>query len=356
MNQLHIAVVIGTLRTGGAEKVMIRLANGFAARGIHCSLVVLNDTGTLKADINPDVDLVSLNANRARNGIRDFRLFLRLKKPGVLIVAQTHIQIMALLAVRIEKWEGKFILNEHSLFSHNNRSRLNKFLAKKLFRSADTVTAVSSAVADDFKNSFKTESEIKVINNAAYDPEILTLKNEKINLDDSLPLILTVGRLTKSKNYKLLIDAFEIVLKSKKCKLIFAGEGNQRVELDKYSKAKGISSNVFFIGDVKNPYAYMNRSDVFVMTSAYEGLPTVLIEALACCCNIICVESPGGAREIIINEHLGKFVTPDPDDLANAILESMNKKSYCDLKLNRARDFSVDHAVNKYLEIINQLK
>ncbi len=209
---LHIAIVFGSLRTGGAEIVMIRLANSLAEMNVRCNLVVLNDSGPLRSLISPAVNVVNLNASRARKGVYQFRKFLRIHNPDVLIISQTHIQIMALLAIKWDGWKGKVILNEHSLFTQNNKL-VNKWYAKSLFRRADAVTAVSKAVADDYVKNFPSMSQwVLVINNAAFNPDILKLKSEQINMDSGLPFILSAGRLTASKNFKLLIDAFEVVL------------------------------------------------------------------------------------------------------------------------------------------------
>ncbi len=341
---------------GGAEKVMIRLANGFAGKNLKCSVVVLDDNGPLKSLLVPNVQIVNLNVDRARQGVKPFRKFLKSENPDVLIVSQTHIQIMTLLAVKWENWKGKVFLNEHSLFSFNNTKPLNKLLGKYLFGRADAVTAVSESVAADFADNFPLlRRKISVIHKAAFDPEIFSLKDVAIELDTTVPVVLTAGRLTSSKNYKLLLDAIAIVLKSVSVRLVFLGDGNSREELQNYAIRLGISSNVIFEGNVENPYSYMSRCKVFVMTSTYEGLPTVLIEALACGCNIVCTESAGGINEILLNGTLGQIVSPDAEALAMAIMKSLKSVSETSQKVLRAKEFGADIAVFKYLSLINHI-
>jgi glycosyltransferase involved in cell wall biosynthesis len=352
MSRLHIAIAFGTLNTGGAEKVMIRLANGFAERNIKITIIVLDDHGSLKNEVEKEIEIISLNVRRARHGIKRFRKFLIQEKPAIVIAAQTHIQLMTLLAANFSEWNGKIILNEHSVFSHNNKSSFNRLLARILFRHANAITAVSEAVKTDFEKVFGRKAI--VIQNAAYDPRILELSNLT---DGSIPgeYILAVGRLTASKNYKLLIDAFAILIKTKSCRLVFAGDGEARNQLEKYAQSRNILHLITFLGNVSNPYTLMRKSKTLVMTSLYEGLPTVLIEALACCCNIVCVDGAGGSFEIISEQQLGTFVRNNATDLAAGIINSFDSEKHCDHKLAKAKEFSVDIAVDKYLELIGEL-
>src|SRR4051812_35709072 len=114
-----ISVVFASLQTGGAERVMINLANEFTATGHSCDLVVLDDTGKQRDAVSEQVNVVSLKTKRARSSVKNFSSYLRERNPDVLIVAQTHIQIMVCIAARRAKWKGRLILNEHSLFSRN---------------------------------------------------------------------------------------------------------------------------------------------------------------------------------------------------------------------------------------------
>ena len=354
---LNISIVLGSFRIGGTEKVMINLANGIAEKNIKCTLVALDRTGPLRSQISSKVNIVSLDELRARNAIRKFRNFLRTENPDVIIVSQTHVQIMAMLAVKWEKWKGKIILNEHSLFSYNNSSSFNKLLAKYLFNRADAITSVSKSVAVNFVENFPSlKSKVSVIHNAAFEDKILDLKNVAFHPDTKLPVILAVGRLTVSKNYKLLLDAFALVLKKKHAQLIFLGNGSEQSELAACAERLNISSNVTFRGSVENPYSYMKHCSVFVLTSAYEGLPTVLIEALACGCNIVCTEIPGGAGEILLDGKLGTIVPSNASKLADAIIINLKEKTGAAQKLIRAKEFSTDIAVFKYLSLINHLR
>ena len=138
--------------------------------------------------------------------------------------------------------------------------------------------------------------------------------------------------------------------------MLLLGDGEIRNDLMQYAISKKIAEHVIFKGTVSNPYSYMKRSSVFVQTSSFEGLPTVLIEALACCCNIVCAESRGGAGEVLTDKVYGRIVPPDAQLLADAIIDSFGDKNNCDEKLKRAKDFGVEKAVEKYLELIGRLQ
>jgi glycosyltransferase involved in cell wall biosynthesis len=356
-NALHIAVVSGSLRTGGAERAMIELANGLANEGILTTLVVVNGEGDLSFLIGGNVRFVSLHARRARIGIGAFRKFLLENRPQVIIAAQSHVQLMALLAAKLTRYTGKIILNEHSLFSVNTSSRLVRAGGRILFRYADAVTAVSDAVAEDYKKIFSAdERKIFVIPNAVNIESILTMKEEIIQADaDDLPIVLAAGRLTKSKNYPLLINAFSLVVKKRPARLIILGEGEQKESLLKLIRQRNISHLVSLPGNVMNPFKYMKQCSVFVLTSVYEGLPTVLIEALACGCNIVTTESGGGAAAVLAEGNLGTITCEDEVLLSEAIISNMGPRTMISQKLQRAKDFSTSNTVKKYLDLIQKL-
>jgi glycosyltransferase involved in cell wall biosynthesis len=277
--------------------------------------------------------------------------------PDVIIVSQAHIQLMAMLAIKLSRWKGKVILNEHSLISFNTKSKLQKLLMNMLFRYADAITAVSNTVADDFKLNFPSlKKKLSVIYNASFNEGILVKSREEIKSGPAVPLILAAGRLTASKNYRLLLDAFKLCHDRMNSRLIILGDGEMRSELESYAESLGLSNDVAFMGHVQNPYAYMTKCKVFVMTSDYEGLPTVLIEALACCCNIVCTKGAGGAHEILSEGKYGVIVDNDAQKLARAMADSSTITANCNEKLKRAMEFGTGHAVSKYVELINLIK
>jgi glycosyltransferase involved in cell wall biosynthesis len=358
----RVSLVIGSFRIGGAEMAFVNLANGFYSRGVKVEVVCLEKTGELLSRLHGDPAVYSLEKKHARSGIFAFVKYLKEKNPDVLIVAQLHIQLMVMMSRLLSGWKGKIILNEQSTFSSNNKNYLFKFLASLLFRPVNAVTAVSRGAMKDLSNAFPfLKNRIRVVYNPVYSPAIMKLKDELVLhpfiAKKKCPVILAAGRLTSAKNYALLISAFSEVVKVKQAKLIILGEGEGRPELEEKIRSLSLSEDVSLPGNATNPWAFMNGCDVFVLSSLYEGLPSVLIEALACGCNIVSVDCPHGPAEILDNGKYGMLVpVNDGQAMATAILKSISTPDHIEGKKEQAEKFSIEKITNEYLKLIDELK
>jgi glycosyltransferase involved in cell wall biosynthesis len=151
-----------------------------------------------------------------------------------------------------------------------------------------------------------------------------------------------------------LIQAFALLRKQKLARLIILGEGESRPELEANIKDLGITEDVELPGFVDNPYAYMSRARAFVLSSLWEGLGIVVIEAMACGCPVIATDCPSGPREILERGKYGSLVSVgDVQALSVAMLEVLEKPLDRDILRQRAMDFSFDRAVSEYLKLLN---
>src|SRR5262249_37227290 len=136
----------------------------------------------------------------------------------------------------------------------------------------------------------------------------------------SLPVILGVGRLTWQKDFPTLIKAFALVRSRQPARLLILGEGEKRLELETIVKELGLAADVCLPGYVDNPFAYMHRCSAFVLSSASEGLPNSLIEAMACGAPVISTDCASGTAEILENGRYGPLVpVGDVEAMATAI-------------------------------------
>jgi glycosyltransferase involved in cell wall biosynthesis len=338
---------------------MLNLAKGFSENKIETDVVVVENTGELSEEIDPCINLIDLHKKHSRNAILEFRKYLIRNAPDVVIAVQTHVQLMIILAIIFSGWKGRLILNEQSTFS-KNVNYLLRICAGIFFRKAYVITVVSKYAAADFINVFPLLEKKTVV---IYNP--VDIKKIKINKDiDSLhpflkrkgkeKLILSAGRLSKVKNFSLLIDAFTELLNSTDARLIILGEGEERNALQYQIENYGIADKVSLPGYTSNPYAYMSRADVFVLTSLYEGLPTVITEALCCGCNIVSVESASGINEILDFGKYGIITISEKKKLAVEIMNSFSfymDRTGLDHHLLK---FSNETITQKYLELISR--
>jgi glycosyltransferase involved in cell wall biosynthesis len=168
-----------------------------------------------------------------------------------------------------------------------------------------------------------------------------------------IPVIIAVGKLKPQKDFETLIKAFAKVRTKFKARLIILGEGPMLSDLNLLVEKLNITDDVIFEGFVQNPFKYMRNADLFVLSSKYEGLPGVLVQALACGCPVVSTDCPSGPREILENGRYGPLVpVADENALATAIIAQLQTRHDRDYLQTRGRSFSEEEAVRGYLRVL----
>jgi glycosyltransferase involved in cell wall biosynthesis len=171
--------------------------------------------------------------------------------------------------------------------------------------------------------------------------------------DPQVPLVLAVGRLVPQKDFATLLRAFSLLRRRCRCRLAILGDGAERAPLESLARQLGLTENVAFCGFVANPYAWMARSRLVVASSKWEGLPTVLIEAMATGTPVVSTDCPSGPREILDGGTFGTLVpVGNAEALADAIAAALGAANDPDRLQRRAQTFSVNSAVDAYLETL----
>ncbi len=362
----HIAIIIGSMRMGGAERASLNLANEFASRGIRCDLVLVHAEGFFLEELHPEVNIVSLGRKRTLFSGLALSRYLKKIKPQLIIANQTHVQLLTLWARNRSAKNIPVILNEHSLFSRNLekgtlKTKLIKFLANRWFISADAVTAVSRGVADDLIKVFPDLlSKSTVIYNPVVNNELVKKSFETIDFpwlnDSSIPVVLGVGRLVADKDFKNLIEAVALVRQDRRVRLAILGDGEEKDSLIHLAEQLKFANDISFQGNTTNPFAWMRSCSVFVLPSKREGLPMSLIEAIACDCPVISTDCPSGPREILNDGLYGKLVpVEDSVSLAKAIHETLDNKGTEFDKEKAIQAFLVSTVCENYLALIQKL-
>ena len=332
----NISILITSLEGGGAERVLTNLANEFASRNYQVEFALFKKKGVFINQVSKKVSIVPLELNIKFGKLISFFKYLRNKKPDIVISSLEVNNLIAIISKLLSFSKSKLIIRVENPLSVPNRSKPKKFIERLLlsilYRFADEIIAVSNGVADDLaKFAFINRKRISVIYNPIINADLLNKKTEA-NQDtrfssDPSPLILGIGRLTQSKNFSNLIQAFAIIIKQRPARLIILGEGEQRRDLEKLIKQLNLEEFAKLPGFVDNPYAYLMNADVFALSSNWEGLPTVLIEALACGTKVVSTDCNYGPREILKNGEYGIIVpVNDPQLLAEAVLKTLEEK------------------------------
>lgn len=359
----RIALFTRYLTMGGIQKVMVRLANGFAQRGHPVDLVLAKGAGAVAQEVSSSVQIVNLESNRVWTALPGLMRYLRDASPSVLVSGEVPSNIVAMWARALSGSDTKFIVTVHQNTSVHAQTaemwyrRLIPPMIRLFYPAAHRIATVSEGIKEDLSDMAPhLESKMRVAYNPVVDEYIFDKAKEPVahpwlNQRDE-PVVLGVGRLTHQKNFDLLLRAFAKVRADRDARLIILGDGNQRENLERCIKDLGIEDRVDLHGFVSNPYAYMEKASLFVLSSVFEGLPTVLIEALACGCPVVSTDCPNGPPEILEDGKWGTLVPMnDEDALARAMLESLSRSHDPDRLRQRARHFSVKNSIDRYLEL-----
>ena len=302
-----VMVFMPSLAGGGAERVTLQMCEGFLARGIEVSLVVGTSAGPLNDSVPAGLTVHDLGASHTVTAGPALARLVRRDRPDVVISAISHASIVATLAVRFTRRRPRLVVVHHNTTSLSTRGtprrrdRLIPFLCGVAYRFADRVVAVSQGVATDLAHSSRLPvARIQVIPNPI---EYGRIRQQADRTDDAVttpvgqPVIVAAGRLEPQKRFDLLLRAFAGV--TGRGHLVVLGDGTLRDELAALRDELGLADRVTLAGFTPNPYATFARADVFVLSSQFEGLPTVLLECLAFPLRIVSTDCPSGPDEIL---------------------------------------------------------
>jgi len=238
------------------------------------------------------------------------------------------------------------------------KTRLFARCARHAYTRVESVVAVSERTADDLAASLNLSRElVRVIYNPVVGPELFARSKDVVEHlwfePNSPPVILGIGRLTRAKDFPTLLLAFALVRRQMPCRLMILGEGEDRPTLTTLASSTGFAEDIAFPGFVENPYKYLAHSSLFVLSSLWEGLPTVLIEALALAVPVVSTDCESGPREILMGGLYGKLVNPgDPIALAEAMRETLLQKR---TSVDCVQRFQQDRVTEQYRSLVDEI-
>jgi glycosyltransferase involved in cell wall biosynthesis len=330
-----VAFFLPSLAGGGAERVVLNLAEGFSQRGVSVDLVLVAAEGRFLSQVPPGIRVVDLKASRVLRSLGPLATYLRRERPVALLAALDHANLVAMAASRIAGGHTRIVISVHRTFPKNGhttsiRESALPWLLGRLHHWADAIVAVSDGVAVDLADTTGIPRDrIRVIYNPVIMPSLFPAAAERPShpwFDDATPIVMGVGRLVPQKNFRLLIDAFAIVTRSHDARLIILGEGPERQALERHINRMNLQDRVALPGFLDNPYACMARAAVFALSSDFEGLPTALIESLAFGTPVVSTDCDSGPREILRGGALGGLVpVGDAGALADGVIRAFER-------------------------------
>lgn len=327
---MKICFVIPTLSGGGAERVAVAVLSAMDATRYERTLYVFSKTDGVYFDhIAPGVRVVVATRRAWLPRMWELAGFLRSSRPDIVMPFLSY--FITALAVGLAGGRARVVFNQGTPTSGflNDpdftwggwRRGIFTVVTRIFYSRADAVVVTSQGVADDLIEQYRVPaSRIRVLHNPVDLDAITKLAGERV--DDAVgtdgPVVAAAGRLAGVKNYPLMIAALEHVVARTPASLWILGDGPERARLESLARDHRVGTCVRFLGFQQNPFRFIAKADVFVLTSTYEGFGNVLIEAMACGTPVIATRSPG-TIEIITHGKNGLLVDHSPEDVANAI-------------------------------------
>ena len=358
-----IAFFLVSLDGGGAEKVMLSLAGGFAEQGFKVDIVVAILKGEYLSLISPKVRLIDLKSQRLIGSLPGLVSYLKQNRPKTLISALEDPNTIAIVAKKLAGVPTSVILTLHNhlsratQYSSNLKGRLIPLFARLILPMADGVVAVSQGVAEDAAKMSKLPlTRIRVIYNPIFTEDLLAKFREPVDcpwlMDNQTSLILGVGRLTAQKDFPTLIRAFALVRQQCSARLMILGQGEDLIGLQDLVTDLNLGEDVIFPGFVLNPYAYMTKASLFVLSSIFEGFGNVLVEVMLAGVPVVSTDCESGPAEILANGQYGNLVAVgDVNGLAAAMVATLKNPIDPNVLQARGQEFSLAAALSSYQEI-----
>ena len=361
---MKIALFMPSLAGGGAERVMISLANELVQRGFDVDLIVSYAKGEYHNQIHGSVNFIDFKVNRVLKATPKLIQYVKEVNPQVILSTIWHANIITILVKLLTGSPGIVVIRETNQISKSKQSlspllsRLMCPLVNFFYPFADVIIAPSNGVADDLSKLGRIQrKKINVIYNPIFLKAIEAQAREEPShpwlVPKTEPVFIAVGSLTEQKGFSTLLESFFLVNKQIISRLIILGEGPLRQELEARALELGIHKKVDFHGFIENPFSLMASSDVFVLSSKWEGLPNVLIQAVSLGMRIVATDCTSGPQEILDNGKFGTLVeVGNIKMLSSAMLSSLEKQHDSDYVKSRAKHFSSDTIIPQYIKVL----
>lgn len=357
-----ILVAIPSFRIGGAERFMINLINNLDDLKFEKALLVIDGEGPYQNLVKDNVKVFDLKQKRVSKSRKDIINVVNEFEPNFIITTLVHLNLTMLSLSKKFKSKPKIFVREATnimrFFGSGNfmKKTAYKVGINLLYKRAEKVILQCNDMRANFAIDFNIAQDKLVTIYNPVDVDYIIKKSEEqigdIFIDENHLNLISVGRLSNEKDYPTLIQAIKILKEQNylpNIKLNIIGDGPNKGSLQELIEKLNLAKDVNLVGFKDNPYKYIRRSHIFVLSSKIEGFPNVLLEALVCGIKVVSTDCETGPKEILLNNKYGHLCeVGNPKVLAETIIKSYN---HANISGNRYKDFSISKIIDEYEKI-----
>lgn len=373
--KIKILFLIDSLHQGGRAMILLNILRYIDRESFEPILVMFKKEGNLENKIPNDIPVLIIDIEKIKAGcfplfpfiLHQLKKIIMKERPLILFCYGWYGATLSSLSNIRSATRPLIVIHEDTVFAEclnhykGKMKKIFKFLVRFSYNNSDLIIAVSQGVRDSLITHYNVNDEkIKVLYNPVDLKNIINKSKDEVNhpwFNEDIPIIISAGRLVPQKGFDVLIKAFSLVLKKHEARLIILGEGPFKEKLEKLTSQLGIKRYVDFPGFQDNPWRYFVRSTIFVLPSFYEGLPCVIIEALALGVPVISTNCLSGPAEILDGGKYG-LLTPVGDEFSMAegilkvLINNELREEYSKKGQIRVEDFSKEKIIKQYEKVL----
>jgi glycosyltransferase involved in cell wall biosynthesis len=365
MHRTSPLAIYGGARDGNSTaKISARLANAFAARGIATHLLVTHSRNPVYEVVEPGVRVIEMGKMASFTGVLRMAAYLRRERPVAVLTHRIRENALAHRAVGIAQTATPIFVTVHGpmgvKLDHLRRTKQRKRRAEFLryYPKSGGIIAISEETAADLRQLLGAGVRLTVIPNPVVTGDLDMLANEPLAhpwFGDRIgvPVVVFAGRFEREKDLPTLLGAFALLCQTRDVRLVLIGDGSLRPDIDSLRRNLGLDARVDMPGWAANPYPYLKQADLVVLSSIWDALPTVLIEALALGTPVVSTACSAGTREILDEGRFGELVPPrNPEVLAQAMGRALDHPLPTQVLRSGAARYEVRRNADLYLSFM----
>jgi glycosyltransferase involved in cell wall biosynthesis len=369
--RLRVAFVLPSLHGGGAERAAVTLLAGLPEDSYDLTLYLFAREGPYLDQV-PDSTPIVVGSGGRLDRLLSLRRFITHEQPDVVVSFLSHFTVWA--AVKSAGTTARYLVSQQTPLSgflqdadyhwrRPSHRRVFEWVARTVYPRVDLIGATSQGVADDLVENYRVRREhVAIVHNPVDVDAVAAKAAEPIDASltaSPLPTIVTAGRLADAKNLPLLVASLEKLAQRMSFRAWILGQGELEADLRRRLAAAGLDDRVTLLGFQSNPWKFMARADVFVLTSRYEGFGNVLIEAMATGLPVVATSSDG-TREIVRHGETGLLVDAHEPEAVAAALERVLVEPWLRERMRAAarasaNDFSVPAVVGEFRRALDRV-